>query len=222
MEKTTADRTRARGLNGGAPARSGDRRGLGPESLCGDAGGSRGASGAGVCEFHRGSLSNWPSGYRPASIEVVAMESTGVDRIPLYELLESRGFTVHVVNARHVKNVSGRKSHALDCQWLQQLMSNGLPSGAFRPAEQIWRAAGVVAPALVAERATVRAQAGGEPVPRESGALESATRARAGADGSRRSRAREACPRWKRAPPAAGRAVSAFDLRESAVSRWRR
>ena len=57
--------------------------------------------------------------------------------IPLYELLESKGFTVHLVNARHVKNVSGRKSDVLDCQWLQQLMSYGLLSGAFRPKEEI-------------------------------------------------------------------------------------
>ena len=65
------------------------------------------------------------------------MESTGVYWIPVFELLESRGFTVLLVNARHVKNVSGRKSDVLDCQWLQQLMSYGLLSGAFRPTEQV-------------------------------------------------------------------------------------
>lgn len=70
-------------------------------------------------------------------VDTVAMESTGVYWIPLYELLESHGFTVLLVNARHVKNVSGRKSDVLDCQWLQQLMSFGLLHGAFRPAEQI-------------------------------------------------------------------------------------
>lgn len=70
-------------------------------------------------------------------VDVVAMESTGVYWIPLYELLESRGFTVYLVNARHVQNVSGRKSDVLDCQWLQQLMSYGLLSGAFRPKEEI-------------------------------------------------------------------------------------
>ena len=67
----------------------------------------------------------------------VAMESTGVYWIPLYEILEARGFAVNLVNARHVKNVSGRKSDVLDCQWLQQLMSYGLLSGAFRPADEI-------------------------------------------------------------------------------------
>src|SRR5687767_1773274 len=65
------------------------------------------------------------------------MESTGVYWIPLYELLESRGFTVHLVNSRAVKNVSGRKSDVLDCQWIQQLMSYGLLAGAFRPQEDI-------------------------------------------------------------------------------------
>jgi transposase len=70
-------------------------------------------------------------------VDTVAMESTGVYWIPLFELLESRGFTVYLVNARHVKNVSGRKSDVLDCQWLQQLMSFGLLSGAFRPQEAI-------------------------------------------------------------------------------------
>jgi transposase len=70
-------------------------------------------------------------------VDTVAMEATGVYWIPLYELLESRGFTVYLVNARHVKNVTGRKSDVLDCQWLQQLMSYGLLAGAFRPGEAI-------------------------------------------------------------------------------------
>lgn len=66
-------------------------------------------------------------------VDTVAMESTGVYWIPLFELLESRGFTVYLVNSRHIKNVPGRKSDVLDCQWIQQLMSFGLLSGAFRP-----------------------------------------------------------------------------------------
>lgn len=70
-------------------------------------------------------------------IETVAMESTGVYWIPLYELLESRGFDVKLVDARHVKNVSGRKTDVLDCQWLQQLHTYGLLSGAFRPNDQV-------------------------------------------------------------------------------------
>lgn len=70
-------------------------------------------------------------------VDTVAMESTGVYWIPLYELLDRRGFSVLLVNARHVKNVSGRKSDVLDCQWLQQLMSYGLLRGAFRPADAV-------------------------------------------------------------------------------------
>ena len=79
-------------------------------------------------------LADWLSN---CGVDTVAMESTGVYWIPLFELLESRGFTVFLVNARHAKNVSGRKSDVLDCQWLQQLMSYGLLAGAFRPAEAV-------------------------------------------------------------------------------------
>jgi transposase len=79
-------------------------------------------------------LADW---LRRCEVDTVAMESTGIYWIPLFELLESRGFTVYLVNARHVKNVSGRKSDVLDCQWLQQLMSYGLLSGAFRPKDEI-------------------------------------------------------------------------------------
>jgi transposase len=92
-------------------------------------------------------LADWLDG---CGVDTVAMESTGVYWIPLYELLDARGFTVLLVNARHVKNVSGRKSDVLDCQWLQQLMTYGLLSGAFRPAEQVcvlrslWRQRGML------------------------------------------------------------------------------
>ncbi len=79
-------------------------------------------------------IADWLSA---CGVDVVAMESTGVYWIPLFELLESRGFKVLLVNARHVKNVSGRKSDVLDCQWLQQLVTYGLLSGAFRPDEQV-------------------------------------------------------------------------------------
>jgi transposase len=79
-------------------------------------------------------LADW---LKQCGIETVAMESTGVFWIPLYELLESRGFEVKLVDARHVKNVSGRKTDVLDCQWLQQLHTYGLLSAAFRPKEQI-------------------------------------------------------------------------------------
>ncbi|HMW65265.1 MAG TPA: IS110 family transposase [Rhodocyclaceae bacterium] len=79
-------------------------------------------------------LADW---LQACGVDTVAMESTGVYWIPLYELLDRRGFTVLLVNARHVKNVSGRKSDVLDCQWLQQLMTYGLLRGAFRPADAV-------------------------------------------------------------------------------------
>lgn len=85
-----------------------------------------------TAELHR--LADWLDA---CNVDTVAMESTGVYWIPLFELLESRGFTVLLANARSVKNVSGRKSDVLDCQWLQQLMSYGLLGGAFRPTEQV-------------------------------------------------------------------------------------
>ena len=55
----------------------------------------------------------------------------------MFELLEARGFEVKLVDARHVKNVSGRKSDVLDCQWLQQLHTYGLLAGAFRPPDEV-------------------------------------------------------------------------------------
>lgn len=70
-------------------------------------------------------------------VRVVAMESTGVYWIPVYEVLDRMGFEVHLVNPRATKQVSGRKSDVLDCQWLWQLMSYGLLKGAFRPADAV-------------------------------------------------------------------------------------
>jgi transposase len=70
-------------------------------------------------------------------VKTVAMESTGVYWIPLYQILESYGLEVKLVNAHHVKNVPGRKSDVQDCQWLQQLQSFGLLSGSFRPEAKI-------------------------------------------------------------------------------------
>ncbi len=71
------------------------------------------------------------------AVDTVVMESTGVSWIPIFELLEQRGFTVLLADARKVKNVSGRKSAVLDCQWLQQLHTFGLLQGAFRPTDEI-------------------------------------------------------------------------------------
>ncbi len=92
-------------------------------------------------------LADW---LKACGVDTVAMESTGVYWIPVFELLEARGFTVLLVNARHVKSVSGRKSDVLDCQWLQQLMTYGLLRGAFRPADAVcalrslWRQRGML------------------------------------------------------------------------------
>ena len=65
------------------------------------------------------------------------MESTGTYWIPVFEILESRGFEVKLVNAHHVKNVPGRKTDVVDCQWIQRLHTYGLLEGAFRPTEQV-------------------------------------------------------------------------------------
>ncbi len=79
-------------------------------------------------------LADW---LEQCGIDTVVMESTGVLWVPVFELLEQRGFEVLLVDARKVKNVSGRKSDVLDCQWLQQLHTYGLLQGAFRPADEI-------------------------------------------------------------------------------------
>ena len=72
-------------------------------------------------------------------VETVVMESTGVYWIPLFGVLEERGFKVMLVDPRRIKNVPGRKTDVLDCQWLQQLHTYGLLSGAFRPGAEIRR-----------------------------------------------------------------------------------
>ena len=83
-------------------------------------------------DLHR--LADWLA---VCGIEMVAMESTGVYWIPVYEVLEMRGFAVSLVNARHLKNVPGRKSDVADCEWLQQLHTYGLLRSSFRPDEEI-------------------------------------------------------------------------------------
>jgi len=73
------------------------------------------------CDWHR--LADWLTVCR---ITTVVMESTGVSWIPLFQMLEARGFQVALVNARHVKNVPGRpKTDRLDWQWLQRLHRYG-------------------------------------------------------------------------------------------------
>lgn len=70
-------------------------------------------------------------------VTTVAMESTGVYWIPLFQILEDAGIEVCLVNARHCKNLPGRKTDVQDCQWLQYLHSVGLLRGSFRPADQV-------------------------------------------------------------------------------------
>jgi transposase len=79
-------------------------------------------------------LADW---LKQCGIDSVVMESTGVYWIPLFELLEQRGFQVLLVDPRRVKNVPGRKTDVVDCQWLQQLHTFGLLSAAFRPTEEV-------------------------------------------------------------------------------------
>jgi transposase len=79
-------------------------------------------------------LADWLTACRVTS---VAMEATGVYWIPIYEILEARGFEVLLVNARHLKNVPGRKSDVSDCEWIRELHSVGLLRGSFRPTEAI-------------------------------------------------------------------------------------
>jgi transposase len=79
-------------------------------------------------------LADWLS---ECAVRTVAMESTGVYWIPLYEILEERGFEVLLVNAAHARNVPGRKSDVLDCQWLRELHTFGLLRASFRPEARI-------------------------------------------------------------------------------------
>ena len=74
---------------------------------------------------------------KACKIETVAMEATGIYWIALYDLLEAAGLQVYLVNARHAKNVAGRKTDVLDCQWLQQLHTYGLLRASFRPDAEI-------------------------------------------------------------------------------------
>lgn len=78
-------------------------------------------------------LADW---LKHCDIRTVSMESTGVYWIPLYDVLQARGFEVLLVNAEHLRNVPGRKSDVRDCQWIQQLHSFGLLRGSFRPTDE--------------------------------------------------------------------------------------
>jgi transposase len=78
-------------------------------------------------------LADW---LKACGVDTVAMESTGVYWIPLYEILDQRGFKLYLVSPQYLKRVPGRKTDVEDCQWLQQLHTFGLLAGAFRPEDQ--------------------------------------------------------------------------------------
>jgi transposase len=85
-----------------------------------------------TAELYR--IANW---LKACGVQTVAMESTGVYWIPLYQVLDERGFEVYLVNARHYKNVPGRKTDVCDSAWLQYLHAVGLLQGSFRPEQKI-------------------------------------------------------------------------------------
>src|SRR4051812_6849048 len=85
-----------------------------------------------TADLHR--LVDW---FTECGVETVVMESTSVYWIPIYELLDARGFAVFLVNARDAKHVPGRKTDVNDAQWLQRLHAYGLLRASFRPQGQI-------------------------------------------------------------------------------------
>jgi transposase len=89
----------------------------------------------GTCTADLIALADWLS---QCGVKTIAMESTGIYWIPLFELLESRGFEVYLVEPRQARHAPGRpKSDVLDCQWLQRLHSYGLLTASFRPVDQV-------------------------------------------------------------------------------------
>jgi transposase len=70
---------------------------------------------------------------KQCGITTVAMESTGIYWLPIFQILADYDFELLLVNARHVKNVTGRKSDMKDCQWIQKLHSYGLLTASFQP-----------------------------------------------------------------------------------------
>jgi transposase len=89
----------------------------------------------GTCTADLEMLADW---LMACNITTIAMESTGIYWIPLFELLERRGFEVKLVDPRRTKHVPGRpKSDVLDCQWIQRLHSYGLLEASFRPADDV-------------------------------------------------------------------------------------
>ncbi len=94
---------------------------------------------------------------KQCQVQTVALESTGVMWIPVFQKLETAGLEVFLVNTKHLKHVPGRKSDVLDCQWIQQLHSYGLLTASFRPLDTICRLR-----TLMRQRENVIASAGSE------------------------------------------------------------
>jgi len=67
----------------------------------------------------------------------MALPSTGVYGMPVFEILEQHGWEVYLVNAQHTKNVPGRKSDVQECQWLLKLHAFGLLNNSFQPTDEI-------------------------------------------------------------------------------------
>src|SRR5437899_4062267 len=105
-----------------------------------------------TADLHR--LAQW---LHSCGVQTVALQSTGVYWIPLYDILEEQGFEVYLVNAQHTKNLPGRKSDVQECQWLLKLHAFGLLNNSFQPTDEIriartlWRQRGN----LVAEASSV-------------------------------------------------------------------
>jgi transposase len=85
-----------------------------------------------TADLHR--LADW---WQSCGVKTVALQSTGVYWIPLYDILEERGFEVYLVNARHTKNLPGRKSDVQESQWLLKLHTHGLLNNSFQPTSEI-------------------------------------------------------------------------------------
>jgi hypothetical protein len=91
-------------------------------------------------------------------VRSVAMQSTGVYWMPVFEILEQQGLEVYLVNAQHTQNVPGRKSDIQECQWLLKLHAFGLLNNSFQPTDEtrvartLWRQRGN----LVAEASTIQ------------------------------------------------------------------
>ena len=103
-------------------------------------------------------MAAWLSG---CGVQQVAMESTGVYWIPVFEYLDRAGFHVMLVPPRMTKQISGRKSDVLDCQWIRQLLSYGLLRGSYHPPDDLCLLRSLVRQCKRSGRALARSPLGG-------------------------------------------------------------